>query len=74
MWDSHVRRPRRELQDVTDKEDWERCKGGAGLYSCEDAPPAAQIRGSDSRLVFLHHNQFAVWVLLSTDQNPVLIT
>lgn len=39
---------------------------GAGLRSCGDALSTAAIWGSDSGLVFLLHNQFAVWIPLHT--------
>lgn len=42
---------------------------GAGLWSCGDAPSTAEIWGSDSRLVFLRHNQFAVWIPLHITLN-----
>lgn len=42
---------------------------GAGLWSCGDAPSTAEIWGSDSRLVFLLHNQFAVWIPLHITLN-----
>lgn len=42
---------------------------GAGLRSCGDALSTAQICGSDSRLVFLLHNQFAVWIPLHITLN-----
>lgn len=35
---------------------------GAGLRSCGNALSTEEIWGSDSRLVFLLHNQFAVWI------------
>lgn len=42
---------------------------GAGLCSCGDALSMAAIWGSDSGLVFLLHNQFAVWIPLHITLN-----
>lgn len=42
---------------------------GAGLTSYGDALSTAAIWGSDSGLVFLLHNQFAVWIPLHTTRN-----
>lgn len=42
---------------------------GAGLWSCGDALSTAEIWSSDSRLVFLLHNQFAVWIPLHITLN-----
>lgn len=42
---------------------------GAGLRSCGDAVSTAAIWGSDSGLVFLLHNQFAVWIPLHITLN-----
>lgn len=42
---------------------------GARLWSCGDALSTAAIWGSDSGLVFLLHNQFAVWIPLHITLN-----
>lgn len=42
---------------------------GAGLWSCGDALSTAEIWSSDSGLVFLLHNQFAVWIPLHITLN-----
>lgn len=42
---------------------------GAGLQSCGNASSTAAIWGSDSGLVFLLHNQFAVWIPLHITLN-----
>lgn len=42
---------------------------GAGLWSCGDALSTAAIWGSDGGLVFLLHNQFAVWIPLHITLN-----
>lgn len=42
---------------------------GAGLWSCGNALSTEEIWGSDSRLVLLLHNQFAVWIPLHKTRN-----
>lgn len=42
---------------------------GAGLWSWGDMLSTAEIWGSDSGLVFLLHNQFAVWIPLHITLN-----
>lgn len=83
-WRGEEKKTYRMFIDGKTRVRWDPCEAGRGLYwweglgkmqvgarlwSCGDALSVAEIWGSDSRLVFLLHNQCAVWIPLHISLN-----